>query len=418
MLQVPPGGLPQAVRQINGATHTQLNTATGNGAQLANLNVDASVTPVIMMPSAGGGAHISAELLSSTQAHLSSLNSNSTTAQLLPPGTLFTTTTSLRDPDSTSAIVPVSNCSLLSVAPDGSTSSPAGDPLAMTPSSHSPKRTAKTSKLSEEEQSAKRLKLALLMRQKRANESEEQKVRRRKREAERMRKRRSMEDELQKVKRREEAADRARMRRASMSAEQRQQDRKKAAERMRIRRKNEGCNQKILRRKRAAERMRVRRAEESPDQKAARRQYSAQRMKTRRCKKNSANLSAPTSSNEDSFINIKTAIGDFGSIEGGELSAADFANSQMLYSGDSKVNIISGSTLSSEQMSMISDGTLHTDQPVYIASDIIDSKSQLALTDGGKNNYSVITAGTIMMSDVNNGGNIKRLHGKQVRYST
>ncbi|KAF2365493.1 hypothetical protein FHG87_003747 [Trinorchestia longiramus] len=144
---------------------------------------------------------------------------------------------------------------------------------------------SKNSKLSENDLCLKRIKLAQIMREKRASETEEQKRRRRLREAERMRRRRAMESEEQKAQRRLEAAERARLRRATMNENERLLDRRKAAERMRQRRLNEGEQQKLMRRRRAAERMRKRRAEETPEQRAVRRKTLASMMKTRRRKK-------------------------------------------------------------------------------------------------------------------------------------
>ncbi|XP_042240671.1 uncharacterized protein LOC121878482 isoform X2 [Homarus americanus] len=168
------------------------------------------------------------------------------------------------------------------------------DTNCLQPQLTSPKQ-RRRSRLTDEAQVERRIRIALRMREKRAEESEEQKRLRRIREAERMRHKRATEDDIQKIRRRQDAAVRARNRRASMSPEERVIDRQKAADRMRLRRATESDDQKVIRRLKAAERMRKRRASETPEQRSLRRQNIALRMKARRRRKDEESLNVPSS---------------------------------------------------------------------------------------------------------------------------
>ncbi|XP_042240675.1 uncharacterized protein LOC121878482 isoform X5 [Homarus americanus] len=168
------------------------------------------------------------------------------------------------------------------------------DTNCLQPQLTSPKQ-RRRSRLTDEAQVERRIRIALRMREKRAEESEEQKRLRRIREAERMRHKRATEDDIQKIRRRQDAAVRARNRRASMSPEERVIDRQKAADRMRLRRATESDDQKVIRRLKAAERMRKRRASETPEQRSLRRQNIALRMKARRRRKDEESLNGEES---------------------------------------------------------------------------------------------------------------------------
>ena len=345
------GGLPQTVRHVTGSSHSQLtNTAVGGSAitstaQMASFNVvDASVTPVIMMPSSAG-PHLSAELLSTQQQIQTVASLPTTNSQIISSGNLSSLITSQTLGPDNALPVSTSNCSVLSIAP----SSGESQIVLEHPGSQKSQKRSKSNKLSEEEQMQRRMRLAQLMREKRANESEEQKAKRRIREAERMRRRRSLENEEQKARRRIEAADRARLRRATMSLEQRILDRRKAAERMRLRRQNEGEYQKAQRRKRAAERMRRRRAEESPEERALRRQNLAMRMKSRRRKKSDPldNISvsqSPMLPESLSDMRTLTSITSLDDMEVAQDLSSSFSNSPIIC-GNGKASVIGSANL-------------------------------------------------------------------------
>ncbi|XP_018021985.1 uncharacterized protein LOC108678145 [Hyalella azteca] len=307
-------------------------TSASNVTTIAGLNmIDATTgASVIMMPtscsshshsdlltsSSGGGSLLTSDLAShpshfiqanvdgASSIIMATANSSSNHVDaLIAPGTIFGSVNLMEINSQNGVNVQTLNNlnvgeSLANSARSSLSSSGGGSP--------SKNRRNKSTKMSETDLSLKRMKLAQVMREKRASETEDQKKKRRLREAERMRRRRAMESEEQKAQRRLEAAERARLRRATMNETDRILDRRKAAERMRQRRLNEGETQKQIRRMRAAERMRKRRAEETPEQRSFRRRSLANMMRTRRHKKQReavSNCSASNSLSDDTYKN-------------------------------------------------------------------------------------------------------------------